>query len=49
VTDKAGDYEIKNVPAGKYMIKTWSEDGKPTTQVVEVTASGATADLTVKK
>ena len=49
VTDKDGNYEIKNVPAGKYTVKTWSEDGKPTTQAVEVTASGATADLTVKK
>jgi plastocyanin len=49
VTDKDGNYEIKNVPAGKYTLKTWSEDGKPTTQSVEVTASGATADLTVKK
>lgn len=49
VTDKAGSYEIKNVPAGKYTLKTWSEDGKVTTQAVEVTASGASADLTVKK
>jgi len=49
VTDKNGNYEIKNVPAGKYTLKTWSEDGKVTTQSVEVTASGATADLTVKK
>ena len=49
VTDKAGNYEIKNVPPGKYTLKTWSEDGKVTTQAVEVTASGATADLTVKK
>jgi plastocyanin len=49
VTDKDGNYEIKNVPAGKYTLKTWSEDGKVTTQPVEVTASGATADLTVKK
>jgi len=49
VTDKSGNYEIKNVPAGKYTLKTWSEDGKVTTQAVEVTASGATADLTVKK
>jgi plastocyanin len=49
VTDKDGNYEIKNVPAGKYTLKTWSEDGKPTTQTIEVTASGATADLTVKK
>ncbi|HEV8076028.1 MAG TPA: carboxypeptidase regulatory-like domain-containing protein [Candidatus Acidoferrum sp.] len=49
VTDKDGNYEIKNVPAGKYTLKTWSEDGKPTTQAVDVSASGATADLTVKK
>jgi len=49
VTDKDGNYEIKNVPAGKYTLKTWSEDGKPTTQVVDVAAGGATADLTVKK
>ena len=49
VTDKDGNYEIKNVPAGKYTLKTWSEDGKPTTQSVDVSAGGATADLTVKK
>ena len=49
VTDKSGDYEIKNVPPGKYTLKTWSEDGKVTTQAVEVGASTATADLTVKK
>jgi plastocyanin len=49
VTDKDGNYEIKNVPPGKYTLKTWSEDGKPTTQSVDVSASGATADLTVKK
>ena len=49
VTDKSGNYEIKNVPPGKYTLKTWSENGKPTTLAVEVTASGATADLTVKK
>jgi plastocyanin len=49
VTDKDGNYEIKSVPAGKYTLKTWSEDGKPTTQAVDVSAGGATADLTVKK
>ena len=49
VTDKDGNYEIKNVPAGKYTLKTWSEDGKPTTQAVDVSAGGATADLNVKK
>jgi plastocyanin len=49
LTDKSGNYEIKNVPPGKYTLKTWSEDGKVTTQAVEVTAGAVTADLTVKK
>lgn len=49
VTDKNGNYEIKNVPPGKYTLKTWSEDGKVTTQSVEVGSGTATADLTVKK
>jgi len=49
LTDKSGKYEIKNVPPGKYTLKTWSEEGKVTTQAVEVGAGGVTADLTVKK
>ena len=49
VTDKDGNFEIKNVPAGKYTLKTWSEDGKPTTQAVEVTGATTTVELTVKK
>src|SRR5579864_3855635 len=49
VTDKDGNYEIKNVPAGKYTLKTWSEDGKPTTQAVDVSAATTTVELTVKK
>lgn len=49
VTDKDGNFEIKNVPAGHYTLKTWSEDGKPTTQAVDVTATGASVALTVKK
>jgi plastocyanin len=49
VTDKDGNFEIKDIPAGKYTLKTWSEDGKPTTQAVDVTAATATVDLTVKK
>jgi len=49
VTDKDGNFEIKNVPAGKYTLKTWSEDGKPTTQAVDVSGATATVDLTVKK
>jgi len=49
VTDKNGNYEIKNVPPGKYTLKTWSEDGKVTTQAVEIAAGAVTADLIVKK
>jgi plastocyanin len=49
VTDKSGNYEIKNVPPGKYTLKTWSEDGKVTTQAVEVTGGTVTVDLVVKK
>jgi plastocyanin len=49
VTDKDGNFEIKSVPAGKYTLKTWSEDGKPTTQAVDVAAGTVTVDLTVKK
>ena len=49
VTDKDGNFAIKNVPAGKYTLKTWSEDGKPTTQAVDVSGATATVELTVKK
>jgi len=49
VTDKDGNFEIKNVPAGKYTMKTWSEDGKPTTQAVDLSGATATVELTVKK
>jgi plastocyanin len=49
VTNKDGSFEIKNIPAGKYTLKTWSEDGKPTTQPVDVSSATATVELTVKK
>lgn len=49
MTDKDGNFEIKNVPAGKYTLKTWSEEGKPTTQAVDLSSATATVDLTVKK
>jgi len=49
VTDKDGNFEIKNIPAGKYTLKTWSEDGKPVTQAVDVNGATATVELTVKK
>ena len=49
VTDSDGSYEIKDVPPGTYMLKTWSEDGKVTTQSVTVASGTANADLIVKK
>jgi plastocyanin len=49
VTNKEGEFEIKDVPAGKYTLKTWSEDGKPTTQAVDVSSGTANVELTVKK
>lgn len=48
-TDSSGSFEIKNVPPGSYTLKTWSEDGKVTTQSVTVADGGANVDLTVKK
>jgi plastocyanin len=47
VTDKDGAYVIKDVPPGHYTLKTWSEEGKPLTQAIEVTASSVDVPLTV--
>jgi Polysaccharide lyase family 4, domain II/Copper binding proteins, plastocyanin/azurin family len=49
VTDSDGSYEIKDVPPGTYTLKTWSEDGKVTTQSVTVASGTANADLMVMK
>jgi plastocyanin len=49
VTNKDGEFEIKDVPPGHYTLKTWSEDGKPATQAVDVSGGAATVELTVKK
>ena len=38
VTDKEGNYTIKNVPPGRYTLKTWSQQAKPTTQALTVQA-----------
>jgi plastocyanin len=49
VTNKEGEFEIKNVPDGKYTLKTWSEDGKPATATVDVPGGSSSVELTVKK
>src|SRR5271166_2874013 len=45
VTDKDGSFEIKDVPPGTYTLKTWSEDGKPTTQSITVAAGTTEAEV----
>ena len=49
VTDKEGAFEIKDVPSGKYTLKTWSEEGKPSTQAVDVPGGSANVEITVKR
>ena len=49
VTNAQGEYSIKDVPPGKYTLKTWSEQGKPAEQPVEVSGAQTTANLTVHR
>ena len=47
-TNKAGEFEIKDVPDGSYTLKTWSEEGKPASQTVNVSGS-TSVNITVSK
>ncbi len=49
VTDKDGAFTIKDVPPGHYTLKTWSEEGKPATQEVDLSSGTSTAEITVRK
>ena len=49
VTNKEGEFEIKDVPAGHYTVKTWSEEGKPVAQGVDVASGTTTLELTVQR
>jgi plastocyanin len=49
LTGNDGTFTIKNVPPGAYTLKTWSEDGKPSTQTVTVTDATTSVELAVKK
>ncbi|MBI3580227.1 MAG: carboxypeptidase regulatory-like domain-containing protein [Ignavibacteriales bacterium] len=50
VTAKEGNYEIKNVPAGKYTLKIWHEKLRSQTINIDVPEKGeATADFELKK
>jgi len=49
VTDKDGNFIIKDVPPGQYTVKTGSENGKAVTQPVTVAAGTVNVSLTVTK
>jgi len=49
LTGYDGTFSIKDVPPGTYTLKTWSEDGKPTTQKITTGDAATNADLTVTK
>ncbi len=49
VTDKDGNFVIKNVPPGQYTLKTGSESGKPAAQPVVVASGPVNVSLTVTK
>jgi len=48
-TSRDGEFEIKDVPAGSYTLKTWSEEGKPSTQSVSVSGETTTVNVTVSR
>ncbi len=48
VSDKTGDYTIKNVPPGKYTLKFWHESFGEKTMEVEVSGPGSTAEANVE-
>jgi hypothetical protein len=49
LTGSDGTFTIKGVPPGTYTLKTWSAEGKPTTETVTVTAGDTNVELAVKK
>jgi plastocyanin len=49
VTNKDGEFELKDIPPGHYTLTTWSEEGKPVTQAVDVTAGTVTVSLTIHR
>jgi len=49
LTRNDGTFSIKDVPPGTYTLKTWSEDGKPTTQTISAADAPTSVELIVKK
>jgi hypothetical protein len=50
VSDRAGKFTIRDVPPGKYVLKTWHEKARPTSVEIEVPDNGTiTVNLEVKR
>ena len=49
LTDKEGNFTIKDVPPGQYTIKTGGEEAKTATQAVTVASGSVNVNLTVAK
>jgi plastocyanin len=48
LTSSDGTFTLKNVPPGTYTLKTWSEDGKSSTQSITISDSTPNIDVVVK-
>ena len=49
LTGNDGTFTIKDVPPGTYTLRTWSEDGKPTTQAITAADTATSVEVNVKK
>ena len=49
LTGSDGTFTIKDVPPGTYTLKTWSVEGKPSTQSITVAAGDSNVELAVRK
>jgi plastocyanin len=49
VTDKQGRYQLKNVPAGNYVLHAWHESGASVTQTITVNGDSGTLNLTLAR
>jgi hypothetical protein len=49
VTDKAGNFFLKNVPAGKYVLKVWHEKAKPASMPIVVEDRTVVATFELKR
>lgn len=49
LTGSDGTFTIKDVPPGTYTLKTWSAEGKTTTQTITVAVGDTKVDIAVKK